>query len=439
MPMTNCTTKNIYFSPSKRRKIEVNFKGGDVTSDAGILLLREVDQKLGFTKALANHIEDERDQRYVDHSVESMLAQRIYGLALGYEDLNDHATLRKDIGFQTAVGCDAALASAPTLSRLENKANRALAVDITRQGIEAFIDSFSKPPTELILDFDPTDDKIHGNQEKKHYHGYYNSYCYLPLYVFCEDQLLVSYLRPCNIDGAKHAWAILSLLVKRFRQRWPGVKIIFRGDGGFCRDRMLRWCDKHEVGYVTGMSSNNRLLTASADLRTKAAKEFEQTQEKQKLFGEFQYAAKTWEANRRIIVKAEHTDKGPNPRFIVTNLSSDPQELYEQTYCGRGDMENRIKEQQLDLFADRTSCHAWWPNQFRLLLSGCAYMLISALRRTILKGTELAKAQCGTIRLKLFKIGAVVLRNTRKVKFFLSSAYPFQSLFTNIAQKLYPE
>ncbi len=438
--MTNCTIENIYFSPSKRRKIEVNFKGGDVTSDAGILLLRQMDKKLGFTNALAKHVPDERDQSYTDHSVESMLMQRIYGLASGYEDLNDHHTLRKDIGFQTAVGCDTDLASVSTLSRFENTATRSLAVDITKQCVETFIDSYgAKTPTELILDFDPTDDKIHGNQEKKHYHGYYNSYCYLPLYVFCEDQLLVSYLRPCNIDGAKHAWAILALLVKRFRQQWPEVKIIFRADGGFCRDRIFRWCDNYNVGYITGMGSNNRLLTASADLRTKAAEEFEQTQEKQKLFGEFKYAAKTWKYERRIVVKAEHTNKGANPRFIVTNLSGNSQKLYEKTYCGRGNMENRIKEQQLDLFADRTSCHAWWPNQFRLLLSGCAYILISALRRTVLKGTELAKAQCGTLRLKLFKIGAVIIRNTRKVKFFLSSAYPYQKLFINIARKLYPE
>lgn len=437
--MTYCNTKNISFSSLKSKKIIANFNGGDVTSDGGALFLREIDNKLGFTKTLAKNIADGRDKRYVNHSIKSMLTQRIYGLALGYEDLNDHDTLRNDLGFQTAVESNAKLASASTLSRFENTANRTLAVNITKQFVETFIRSFKNPPKELVLDFDPTDNPVHGHQENRFYHGYYQSYCYLPLYVFCNDQLLVSYLRPCNIDGAKHAWAILSLLVKRLRKQWPEVKIIFRGDSGFCRDRMFRWCDKNNVGYIIGIASNNRLLTASVDIRAKAAEEFEQTQEKQKLFAEFKYAANTWNSERKIIVKAEHTIKGPNPRFVVTNLEGDPQALYEQIYCARGDMENRIKEQQLDLFADRTSCHNWWPNQFRLLLSSCAYVLVSALRRMILKGTELAKAQCNTIRLKLCKIGGVVIRNSRKVKFFLSSSYPYQNLFINIAKKLCPE
>lgn len=437
--MTNCNTKNISFSPCKSKKVEVNFKGGDVTSDAGVLLLREIDQKLGFTETLAKSIPDDRDQRYIDHSTKSMLAQRIYGLALGYEDLNDHDTLRKDLGFQTAIESDMKLASASTLSRFENTANRKLAIDITKQFVETFIGTFKNQPKELILDFDPTDNPIHGHQENRYYHGYYKSYCYLPLYVFCNNQLLVSYLRPSNIDGAKHAWAILALLVKRFRQQWPKIKIIFRGDSGFCRDRMLRWCDKNNVGYITGIASNNRLLKASTKIRAKAAKEFNRTKKKQKLFTGFKYAAESWKYSRRTIIKAEHTEKGPNPRFIITNLEGEPQKLYEEVYCARGDMENRIKEQQLNLFASRTSCHDWWANQFRLLLSGCAYVLISALKRMVLKGTEFAKAQCDTIRLKLFKIGAVVIRNTRKIKFFSSSAYPYQNLFINIARKLCPE
>lgn len=437
--MTNCTIKNIHFSPCKRKKVELNFKGGSVTSDAGALLLREIDQKLGFTEALAKIIPDERDQRYIDHSIELMLAQRIYGLALGYEDLNDHETLRKDLGFQTAISSDKKLASASTLCRFENTASRKLAFAINKRFVETFISTFKEAPKELILDFDPTDNPIHGHQEKRFYHGYYQSYCYLPLYVFCNNQLLVSYLRPSNIDGAKHAWAILALLVKRFRQEWPEVEIIFRGDSGFCRDLMLRWCDRNKVGYITGIGSNNRLLKASAKIRAKAAKEFKKTQKKQKLFAEFKYAAKSWKYRRRTIIKAEHTDQGPNPRFIITNLKGEPQKLYEEIYCARGDMENRIKEQQLCLFASRTSCHDWWANQFRLLLSGCAYVLISALKRLVLKGTEFAKAQCDTIRLKLFKVGAVVIRNTRKIKFFASSAYPYQTLFINIAKKLCPE
>jgi len=434
--MTNCKPESLYFPPYNGKKIEVNFNGGDVTSDGGVLLLREIDRKLNLTKKVSALILDPRDQRYIDHSTEAMLAQRIYGIALGYEDLNDHTTLRKDPGFQTSVKCDIDLASASTLSRFENNATRKIAVDINKICVETFIDSFKQAPKELILDFDPTDDPIHGHQENRYYNGYYKSYCYLPLYVFCEDQLLVSYLRPCNIDGAKHAWAILSLLVKRFRQEWPRVKIIFRGDSGFCRPKMLQWCDKHDVGYIVGIGRNNRLLNSSATLRTEANEFFEQTQEKQRLFGEFQYAAESWKHTRRIIVKAEHTCLDANPRFIVTNLDGDPQKSYEEIYCARGDMENRIKEQQLDLFADKTSCHEWWPNHFRLLLSSCAYVLLSAMRRTVLKGTILAKAQCGTIRLKLLKIGAIIIRNTRRIKFLLSSSYPYQELFIKISHKL---
>lgn len=437
--MPNCTIEDISFSPIKRRKIAVNFRGGNVSSDAGALLLREIDQKLGFTASLSEILSDDRDQRYVDHPIKSMLAQRVYGLALGYEDVSDHNSLRKDICFQTAIGRDVELASAPTLSRFDNTATRGTAISMSKFIVEQFIKSFSKPPKRLVLDFDPTDDKIYGHQENRHYHGYYKSHCFLPLYVFCKDQLLVSYLRPCNIDGAKHSWAILALLVKRFRQEWPEVKIIFRGDSGFCRNRILSWCDKHDIGYITGMAGNNRLLTVSTKLRQQAATNFEATEEKQKLFSDFKYAAGSWNYKRRIIVKAEHSINGTNTRFIVTNLTETPKELYEKIYCARGDMENRIKEQQLDLFADRTSCTTWWANQFRLLLSSCAYVLVSAIRKRFLKGTELAKAQCGTIRLKLLKIGAVVIRNTRKVKFFLSSSYPYQDLFTKIAYKLCPE
>lgn len=437
--MTNCKPKSIYFPANKSKKVELNFNGGDVTSDGGVLLLREIDRKIGLTKQIANLIPDKRDQRYVDHPIEKILAQRIYGIALGYEDGNDHITLRKDPGFQTAINCDSDLASASTLSRFENSVSRKTIVAINKTFVETFIASFKKEPKELILDFDPTDDPIHGHQENRYYNGYYESYCYLPLYVFCGEQLLVSYLRPCNIDGAKHAWAILSLLVKRFRQEWSNVKIIFRGDSGFCRYKMLEWCDKHDVGYIVGIGKNNRLLKLSATLRTEASVLCEQTESKQRLFGEFQYAAKSWKYKKRIIVKAEYTLLGANPRFIVTNLEGDPQELYEKVYCARGDMENRIKEQQLDLFADRTSCSAWWANNFRLMLSGCSYILISAMRRIALKGTVLAKAQCGTIRLKLLKIGAIIIRNTRRIKFLLSSSYPYQDLFCKIHHKLCPE
>jgi len=418
--------------------VAAEFTGGDVTSDGGALLLRAIDQRLKLTEQLLKVIPDKRNPVYIVHSMESLLKQRIYGIALGYEDLNDHTTLRHDIGLQTAVNRDEVLASSSTLCRLENTSARRVAVDINKVFIETFIKSFDTDPKELILDFDPTDDLVYGHQEKRFYHGYYGDYCFLPLYVFCGEHLLISYLRPSNIDGAKHAWAILALLVKRFRKQWPHVKIIFRGDSGFCRHNMFSWCDRNNVHYITGIAKNNRLLELSKDSRDEAKRGYETSSEKQRLFDDFSYSAKSWKQDRRIIVKAEHTDKGENPRFVVTNLSDDSQFLYEEIYCARGDMENRIKEQQLDLFADRTSCHDWWPNQFRLLLSSCAYVLISGIRRIGLENTELEKAQCGTIRLKLFKIGAVIIRNTRRIRFLLSSAYPYQTLFFDICAKLVP-
>ena len=304
--------------------------------------------------------------------------------------------------------------------------------------VQQFMDSYKRPPRRLVLDFDATDDRVHGQQEGRFYHGYYDAYCFLPLYVFCGDRLLVSYLRPSKIDGAKHAWAILALLVKRLRRAWPKVKIVFRGDSGFCRWRMLRWCERQGVGYIVGIARNPRMNALSKPLRNQAHDEFGRSGDKQRLFSEFLYAAQTWDRRRRVIVKAEHTARGSNPRYIVTNLAGSPQHLYDAVYCARGDMENRIKEQQLHLFADRTSCHQWWPNQYRVLLSAFAYVLLSAIRRIALAGTELARAYVGTIRLKLLKIGAVVLRNTRRVQFLLSSAHPYQELFFLAAARLKP-
>ncbi len=436
--MTNCTQESFHFPSCCARKVAAEFTGGDVTSDGGALLLRAIDQRLKLTEQLLKVIPDKRNPVYIVHSMESLLKQRIYGIALGYEDLNDHTTLRHDIGLQTAVNRDEVLASSSTLCRLENTSARRVAVDINKVFIETFIKSFDTDPKELILDFDPTDDLVYGHQEKRFYHGYYGDYCFLPLYVFCGEHLLISYLRPSNIDGAKHAWAILALLVKRFRKQWPHVKIIFRGDSGFCRHNMFSWCDRNNVHYITGIAKNNRLLELSKDSRDEAKRGYETSSEKQRLFDDFSYSAKSWKQDRRIIVKAEHTDKGENPRFVVTNLLDNSQFLYEEIYCARGDMENRIKEQQLDLFADRTSCHDWWANQFRLLLSSCAYVLICGIRRISLKDTELEKAQCGTIRLKLFKIGAVIIRNTRRIRFLLSSAYPYQTLFFDVCAKLVP-
>ncbi|MCK5521228.1 MAG: IS1380 family transposase [Candidatus Marinimicrobia bacterium] len=436
--MTNCIQKTFEFPALKKRKVVANFDGGSITSDGGGNFLRMADRQLNLLSTMAKFFSDNRDQSKVNHSVLEMLRQRVYGIALGYEDLNDHKTLRKDIAFQAFVNSISDLASSPTLCRFENGANRKIAIDITKQMVETFISSHKKTPKELVLDFDATDDLIHGNQEGGFYHGYYKNYCFLPLYVFCGKKLLVSYLRTSKKDGARHTWAILSLLVKRFRQEWPDVKIIFRGDSGFCRHQMITWCEKKNVDYIIGVAQNKRLNSILKPRMKEAEEKFEETKEKQRLFSDFLYAAGTWTQERRIIGKAEHTEKGSNPRYVVTNLAGNPQELYDKMYCARGDMENRIKEQQLGLFAGRTSCCGWWPNQLRLIFSSLAYIIMEHIRSVALVGTELENAQMSTIRLKLFKIGAIVIKNTRRIKFLLSSFYPLQDLFALVCKKLVP-
>jgi hypothetical protein len=301
---------------------------------------------------------------------------------------------------------------------------------------ETFVESFESPPEELILDFDATDDLVHGEQEGRFFHGYYGNYCFLPLYVYCGDQLLVSYLRPSNQDAAKHSGAVLRLLVKRLRSVWPEVKITFRADSGFCRWRTLAWCDRNNVQYIVGIAKNSRLIDAASSHLLKAETRFQERGEKQRLFSSFYYAAETWDRERKIIAKAEHSTGGSNPRFVVTNIKGSSKKLYDTVYCARSEMENRIKEAQLGLFADRTSCNKWWSNQFRLLLSSLAYVLVDGIRRIACTSTELARAQAQTLRLKLFKIGAVVIRNTKRVKFLFSSCYPYQQLFWQIAAKL---
>ena len=407
-----------------------------MSSDGGVQLLRLADRKLGLTAAVAKVLPDARDPLKIEHTVGDLLRQRVYGLACGYEDLNDHDTLRKDLCLQSAVGRDEALASSPTLCRFENGFGRAQAAALHEVLFAQFVASFAEAPTELILDFDATDDRVHGQQEGAHFHGYYGDWCFLPLYVFCGEKLLVSYLRPSNEDGARHAWAILALLVKALRARWPGVKIIFRGDSGFCRDRLLRWCERCGVDYLVGLAKNSRLLAHAKELIERAESAYAETQLKQRHFAWLEYGARSWRKPRRIIAKAEHTEKGSNPRFVVTTLEGDPAQLSAAVFCARGEMENRIKEQQLGLFADRTSCQAWWPNQFRLLLSSLAYVLLEAIRSLALTGTALARAQVGTIRLKLLKIGTVIVRNTRRIRFFFSSAFPYQALFRQILSRL---
>ncbi len=441
--MTDCTSSRMSFPACRRRRIEADFAGGDITSAGGALLLRQADRLTGLTASVARRLDDGRQRGKIAHDFGVLLRQRVYGIALGWEDVNDHAGLRHDLALQTAAERDRPLASPSTLSRFENAAGRSWAWSIHAVLVENFIASQRQAPEELVLDFDATDDAVHGHQEGRFFHGYYDRYCFLPLYVFCGDHLLVSYLRPSGIDGARHAWAILALLVKRLRQAWPSVRIVFRGDSGFCRHKMLSWCERRGVSYIVGLARNKRLNALAAPWMESAAQGFEESGKKQRLFGEFTYAAGSWKSERRVIARIEHgppkgTKGGANPRYIVTNLEGDAQDLYEQLYCQRGDMENRIKEQQLDLFADRTSCHKWWPNQFRLLLSSLAYSLIETIRRVGLAGTKMARAQAGTIRLKLLRIGAVILRNTRRVQFHLSSACPDKALFALACQKLVP-
>lgn len=438
--MTDCNTQPLLFSNLKNKKIQADFNGGSLTSDAGAVLLREVDNRIGLIDAINRCIPDPRHPFFIVHDQKTMLAQRIFGIALGYEDLNDHQSLRQDSLFQIiserGIKDDMPLASPPTLCRLENRIDRKTLTEIAKVFVERFIASYTQTPDELILDFDPTDDPIHGNQEKRFFHGYYDHYCFLPLYVFCGDQLLAAYLRPADIDGAKHSRAILKLLVQRIRQAWPNVRIIFRGDSGFCRWRLMRWCDKHDVGYIIGLA-RNAVLTRLAEQFTSISKtQFEQMQQKQRVFGEFMYAADTWDKQRRVIVKAEHLQQGENTRFVVTNLAGQPQNLYDELYCQRGEAENRIKEQQLGLFADRTSCHDFVANQFRVLLSAAAYILMDTLRREGLADTELANAQVCTIRLKLLKIGARITCSVRRIVLHLAGGYPFKGLFACVLARL---
>lgn len=442
--MTECNRQPMLFASVDRRQIVADFQGGDLTSDGGLPLLREVDRKIGLIDALDAAIDDPRCPWLTEHDQRTILAQRIFAIAAGYEDLNDHQTLRNDTLLTTLTDrqlkCgqkeDDPLSSPPTLCRLENRIQRADLVRMSKVLVEMFIASHSAPPKELVLDFDATDDAVHGNQEGRFFHGYYDHYCFLPLYVTCGQQLLAAYLRPSNIDGAKHSRAILKLLVRRFRQAWPGVKIIFRADSGFCRWRMMRWCDRHGVDYILGLAKNKVLHRMARRSMVQARWDYRRSGLKQRLFEEFSYAAATWDRPRRVIAKAEHSKQGENPRFLVTSLPGDPQELYDTLYCQRGDAENRIKEQQLGLFADRTSCHAFLANQFRVLLSAAAYVLTETLRRVGLVGTELACAQVGTIRLKLLKIGGRIVRSVRRIVIHLASGFPLQNVYQTVLRNL---
>ena len=438
--MPNCTeevgTSKIEFGRVGRRVVEGRFDGGSMTSDGGVMLLGETDRKLGLLDAAARCIPHPRNPLLIKHAVRDMLRQRVYGLALGWEDLSDHGSLREDVAMQTAIGVEREVASAPTLCRLENWADKRTAWRLHQVLVDQFIASFKKAPQELVLDFDATDNPLHGQQEGRFFHGYYDCYCYLPLYVFCGQQLLCAYLRPSRIDGAKHAAAILKLLVTRLRQAWPGVKIVFRGDSGFCRQRILNYCERADVHYIVGLARNTRLeqMTEFVELTMKDA--YEASGIKQRELGEFVYAAQSWARERRVITRLECGPQGTNPRYVVTNLSGDPQALYDHLYCQRGEAENRIKEAQVGLFATRTSCQHFHSNQLRVLLAALGYVLIERLRALALQGTTLANAQVDTLRIKLLKLAAVVTRNTRRIRLYLASNWPSADIFAHAMSQL---
>ena len=458
---TECNRKAIEFHALGRRDVVGCFDGGRITSDGGGLLLREVDARIGLMTRLASCFEDHRNAESVEHPVRSLVAQRIYGLALGYEDLNDHDVLRSDSLLATLVGKTdvtgvrrireqdrgSPLASSSTLNRLElSEPETAAGSRYKRIGaepealdrllVDVFIESYPKPPREIWLDLDATDDPLHGDQEGRFFHGYYRCYCYLPLYIFCGGHLLCARLRSSNQDGAAGSVEELSRIVSQIREHWPKTRIVIRGDSGFCRDSIMAWCEANRVKYVLGLARNARLVRAIGGELREAHDEHGRTGKPARCFRDFEYRTrKSWSRSRRVVGKAEHLAKGANPRFIVTNLPpsrAGAKRLYEKLYCARGDMENRIKEQQLDLFADRTSAATMRANQLRLYFASFAYVLMHGLRRLGLVGTRLANAQCTTIRLKLLKIGARLKITVRKVWLSFSESWPYRQDFEQI-------
>ncbi len=465
VPLDDPRSTYLDFSPLGSRQVVAGFDGGDISSDGGGLLLRKTEQLTSIIRQFAACFTDHRDPRLIEHPLEHLVAQRVYALALGYEDLNDHDDLRHDPLLATLVGKPdptgqsrargrdkgKALAGKSTLNRLEltpvgadsearykNIACRTHAVEDLL--VDLFLQAHPAPPDRIVLDLDATDDPIHGRQLGRFFHGYYKNYCYLPLYIFCGDHLLCARLRPSDIDAAAGALKQVRRIVERIRRAWPGVRVVIRGDSGFCRDPLMAWCEADGVDYVLGLAQNPRLLKLIPEELAEAKRQFEATRAPARIFAELTYrTVKTWGRERRVVAKAEHLEKGPNPRFVVTSLGlreHPARPLYERDYCGRGEMENRIKEQQLHLFADRTSAATMRANQVRLFLSSIAYILLEALRRLGLAGTEMAEAQCQTIRLRLLKIGALVQVTVRRVWVRLASSCPSADVFRQASANL---
>ncbi len=453
---TECNSEVLEFEGCERRRVVATFDGGELSSDAGALLLRRVDRVLDLSGRVAGCFADQRNQDLVEHSVQALVCQRIAGIALGYEDLNDHDELRRDpvLGLLAdkleakRSDCEA-LAGKSTLNRLE--LSRAGVVDryhkishdpaaLEALLVDLFLDAHERAPKRLTLDLDATDDPLHGAQEGRFFHGYYGHYCYLPLYIFCGRHLLASKLRPSNMDGAAGAKEELERIVGRIRARWPEVKILVRADSGFAREELMAWCEANEVDYLFGLAKNKRLIeNLSLDLAAARAR-FEETGAPARRFKDFSYRTlKSWSRARRVVGKAEHLPRGANPRFVVTSLSRGEhraRELYETLYCARGEMENRIKECQLDLFADRTSAATLRANQLRLWFASFAYILMEGLRRIALRDSDLADATCGTIRLKLLKLAARITVSVRRIKLSMASACPYRDLFTLAHRRL---
>ncbi len=462
---TQCIPEQFEFQGHGFRKVVADFSGGRITSDAGGLLLREIASGTKMLERFADCFIDNRNQAMIEHTKLELLTQRIFGIALGYEDLNDHDDIRADALLATLVGkVDPTgqqrarerdkgypLAGKSTLNRLElapagvpyqHRYHKIVCNPemVDRFFVDTFLRAHPEPPDRIILDFDATDDPLHGDQEGSFFNGYYDCYCYMPLYVFCGDHLLCARLRPSNIDASLGAEAELERMVAQIREQWPDVQIILRGDSGFCRSDLMDWCDENGVDYILGLSRSSRLVAKIAKQMKKAKKKFWKTQEPARCYRDFSFRTLTsWSRSRRVVGKAEQLRGKENPRFIVTSLSKEDfpaQELYEDLYCARGDMENRIKEQQLGLFADRTSSATFSANHLRLWFSGVAYVLMTELRRVGLKGTELARAQCSTIRTKLLKVGALVSLSVRRIWVRCATGYPHQRIFATILQNL---
>ncbi|MGH7557884.1 MAG: IS1380 family transposase [Gemmatimonadota bacterium] len=446
--MTECNQSEFEFKAHFSRRVEAGFDGGQMTSDGGALLLREADRRLNLLPRLAECFLDGRNPVLVKHSVGEMISQRVYGLALGYEDLNDHEQLRHDPLLGVLAGkreLDEPLAGKSTLNRLElsnGTPDRYKKITYWKAAIDSllvdvFLEAFGQAPEEIVLDVDTTDVELHGGQEGRFFHGYYDEYCYLPLYIFCGEHLLCVRLRQANIDASAGSLCEVQRIVEQIRGRWPEVRIILRGDSGFCRDELMDWCEQQQgVHYVFGMARNERLRRIIAPQMAEAAAEYQRTQQPARVFADFPHTTTTgsWARERRVVAKAEHIDGKENPRYIVTSLEPEAwpaRKLYEELYCARGDMENRIKE-QFHLFADRVSAETMRANQLRLYLSAMAYVLVCGLRRLGLKATELAAAQAETIRTKLFKIGALIRISVRRVRLSLAASYPWQPLFQQV-------